>query len=553
MREARRAIETRVKGMRTQFETWRQQFVDFKDYVAPYLGRALTGDGRSETNDGTKKTQKIFDGTPGYALGVAASGMLTGMTPPARPWFRLTLADPDMTKLEGVKEWLEEVERRIYDVFNRSNFYSDQHTANKELILFGTAASTMLESYETVLWFRNYTMGEYLFSCNPEGKPDTFYRTTWMTAKQMVEELGIDNLSISAKTAYERSNTEELFQVANLIEPNDSRIELKASGGRKFRSVYYEPRSDSSKVLAVRGFDDFPVAISRWAVIGNNAWGFSPTFDMLPDIKDLHLEKKEYLEALAKVTKPPLIAPGTMKAPAINSIPNGLSHDNSVSASAGLRPLYQINPQLAVQLDGIERLKNDIKTGYFNDLFKSIIETAAGRRTATEVIEMHNERLSLLGPVVESRAKTLDVTIERVYGILERSGMLPEPPQAIAGMDIKIEYISMLAQAQKAMGVTAIEQTFGFAGQLAAVYPQILDNLDPDEAITVYGENVGASAKVFRSKSERDALRMQRAQEEQQAQNMVMAQNLAQGAKTLSETDMGTNNALNAMLGRPTQ
>lgn len=48
---------------------------------------------------------------------------MSGITSPARPWFKLATPDPDMMDYGPVKLWLEVVQRRMNEVFNKSNIY----------------------------------------------------------------------------------------------------------------------------------------------------------------------------------------------------------------------------------------------------------------------------------------------------------------------------------------------------------------------------------------------------------------------------------------------
>jgi hypothetical protein len=128
--------------------------------------------------------------------------------------------------------------------------------------------------------------------------------------------------------------------------------------------------------------------------------------------------------------------------------------------------------------------------------------------------------------------------------------MLPPAPPEIQGKNIEIKYISILAQAQKMIGVTSIEQTVSFVGNLAAVRPDVTDKLDFDEAVDQYADMVGAPPKIIRSDDKVAKIRQEKAK---QQQNAAMQQQLAAGAqsaKVLSETDLGSNNALNALMGQ---
>ncbi len=61
--------------------------------------------------------------------------------------------------------------------------------------------------------------------------------------------------------------------------------------------------------------------------------------------------------------------------------------------------------------------------------------------------------------------------------------MLPPPPDAMEGMPLKVEYISVMAQAQKSIGLSSLASTVNFIGQLAQAKPEALDKLSVDQAI----------------------------------------------------------------------
>ena len=79
--------------------------------------------------------------------------------------------------------------------------------------------------------------------------------------------------------------------------------------------------------------------------------------------------------------------------------------------------------------------------------------------TAREVSERNAEKMLMLGPVLDRlRSELFQPLIERVYGIMDRAGKIAFPPPELAGQPIKVEFISILAQAQKQAGLSAIDQ-----------------------------------------------------------------------------------------------
>ena len=171
--------------------------------------------------------------------------------------------------------------------------------------------------------------------------------------------------------------------------------------------------------------------------------------------------------------------------------------------------------------------------------------------TAREVMERSQEKLQQLGPVVERlEFEFLSVILERVYNILERANMFPPFPDEMmadmAGEEVRIEYISPLAQAQKMSGLTAIEQLFAFAGTIAQMYPEVGDKIDALEAIDKYAQALGSPAAILRSDDE--VAKMQEARRQAQAQAQAQ-QAMIEGAPALNQTAQAAKNFREAVGG----
>ncbi len=170
--------------------------------------------------------------------------------------------------------------------------------------------------------------------------------------------------------------------------------------------------------------------------------------------------------------------------------------------------------------------------------------------TAREVVERHEEKLLVLGPLLESlEGELLDPFIDRTFELALEAGVIPPPPPELEGLDLKVEYISPLAQAQKMIGVTAIEQGARFVGSISAVKPEVIDIVDWDEMTRQHLQMDGVSPRIIRDPEVVAAERKARAEAAAAAQAAEQGVAMAQGAKTLSETKVGQNSALDAVLG----
>lgn len=551
--EIRRKLTHRLALLDADRERYRAHWVDIRDFLLPHHSIGLTGraSGAKDQIDGGKKRSKILDHAPEHALHVLASGMQSGLTSPSRPWFRLALADKALMEQSDVKLWLEICEEQLRYVFSKSNLYRSFHQGYIELGAFGTWAQLIDEDFHTGINCRSFTIGEYWIGLNARLQVDVFYRSFWMTAYQLIEEYGLDNVSTKVKNAYETGNLTTLFEVVQAIEPNDDRLDLNDLSEKPYRSVTFEAGGDDDRLLRVKGYEDFPVQAPRWSTVGAKTYGDSLAMANLGDIKMLQKIVEKQLVNLDKAMNPPLKAPSSLKNDVVNVVPGGITFSDDMAGRDNLSPLYQV-PNLIEQAEAkLNAVKLQISKGFYNDLFLMLANLDRRNMTATEVAERHEEKLLMLGPVLERlNNELLDPTVTRTFNVLLRTGMLPPPPPALQGQDIHIEYISILAQAQKLVGVTNVQQFAGFVGSLGAVHPEVFDNVNFDALVEDYADRVGVSPKIMRPPELVAQMRQAKAQQAAMQQQAAIAQQLAQGAKTLSDTSVDPNNALGMLMGR---
>lgn len=546
----RKIIERRFNELKQEFNNWKGTFQEIQSYIDPSLG-FFEG---NQPNKGDKLNHKILlDDTASKSLGVLAAGFQSGLTPQSRQWFKLQTPDPDLNQIESVKDWMNIVTERMMMVFSKSNIYNVLHSMYLENGAFAVAAALIEEDRNDVIRGRDFTAGEFFLGTGPDRRVNTFARVIQMTALQMVEMFGEDNVREDIKTAYNNNqNTESWFQVCHIIEPNDKRIpNRKDFNNMAFRSVYWDPADKSQQVLRLSGYRTFPVITMRWKTTGPHVYSrSSPGWKALGNSKTLQKMNEKQLKALDKHVDPPLQAHSSVRTNGgVNALPNGVTYYDSSTPDAGLRPAYEV--QYPFQVDqSIARKQNEVKETFYNHLFLTVIDQQPGDRTAYETAKLWEEKLTQLGPVVEStESETLDLLIDRVFDIMQSMGLFPEPPQELQGLDLNVEYTSMLAMAQKAAEATSIQQVAQFIGIIAQYDPSALDKGNWDEMIDRYGEIVGLPPKIIRSDQEVAGIRKNRAQQQLQQQQMQNAANAIQGAKLLSETKTGDQSALTAMMG----
>lgn len=532
--------------------SWWQQYRDLAAWINPRLGRFL--ETPNEGTRGRQKNQRIIDSTATVASQRFASGLMAGVCSPARPWFKLKLGGHDFQ--DGTPEalWLAETEKRMMSIFAGSNFYRSVAMMFEEIGVFGTGVMLMYEDYEDALRCYPQAAGEYYIAVDNRLDPTTFARKVVMTAEALVDQFGLANCSSTVQNFYLQGFLDQEVLVGHIIMPNDKRVyDAIGTEGMPYLEVYWEWGYDQNQVLREKGYNERPFCCARWNVTGNDPYGRSPGMDAIGDVKQLQVVTKRRDQLVDKLVNPPMTAPVHMKNEPTSVIPGAVTYvPPGQNADSAFKPAYQVHPQGIPAIQEVLReTQFRIKTVFFEDLFL-MISQADDAMTATEVVARKEEKMLMLGPPLERlNDELLRVAINRLFGIMKRYKILPpdQPPQVENGI-IDVDFVSILAQAQRAVSTVAMERLWQFVGGIAAVKPDVLDNMDADDSVREYADMVGAPPKVVVALQEVQAIRKKRDEAMQQQLAFQNSMEAASGAKTLSETDVGGGlNAIQMMTG----
>ncbi len=552
----RSALQQKLQMFDTVRLSWWTHWAELAMYILPRRYHWLIV--ANQTNKGFPRNQNIVDATGTIAARTLASGLMSGLTSPTRPWFKLAIDDPELMKSAAVKMWLEEVAKRMYTVMARSNFYDALATMYFDLVVFGTAVMIIYDDYDTVIRCYNPCAGEYYLGASAALRIHEMARKFTFTISQSAEMFGVENLSDNDQAVYKAGGAQSQREqvIAHMIEPNlpitlDGSEDEEFVVPRKFRwrETYWVWGGSAERPLAMRGFTEMPFIAPRWDVVSNDPYGRSPCMDALPDIMQLQFETRRKAEAIEKIVRPPMIADVSLKNEPTSITAGGITYVANL-ASSGMKPVFEVRPDLKDMREDLMEIQKRIKDILFNNVLLMIsqLETV---RSATEVDARREEQMLQLGPVIErTQGEGLDIAMERIFGIMHRKNLFPPAPPEIQGKALQIQYKSMMAQSQLAASTAAIERTFQFAGNLAGVKPDILDNLDADDAIEKYADFLGAPASIIKDPKFVAQERNIRAKKQQQADLLNQTLAGAKGAKDLSEAQVGGGiNALQMMTG----
>ena len=481
-------------------------------------------------------------------------GMATGMSSAARPWLELTTGwDPDLAAFQPVKEWLHYVQRLIYNHFASTNYYDAAKVAYAELGHMGYAVTLCVEHSDYGAVYHAFDHGEVWIAEDDGLRVTTlFYRTAY-TVDQMVRKFPWGKLSKVVQDAYAKGSTQMLVPVTCAIEKNDDRDADKLDSANKpWRSTWWENgQSDRRILLREGGFDSKPFSAARWETTGSEVYSSSsPGFNALPDLRELEFSARRKGRATDMMVRPPVFIPGGLQQTAISLDPGSI---NFINEMQGRVDAFRPDPNVLTAITSdIERLTRRVNQLYYADLWMAVTEMEGVQpRNEQELMYRNEEKLTQLGPVVDRvNIEKLEVDIDRAYDILDRQGQIPPPPPEIANKALSINFISILAQAQKATSNNSIERAAQFVGYVSGMFPDAALKFDAEQAIDEFANNSSVSPKIIRSDEIVAQMKQQMAEQqqaaamaEQAAQIAPAARDGAAAAELLSRTQVGAGGA----------
>ncbi|MGF1877274.1 portal protein [Photobacterium frigidiphilum] len=551
MKTIRQQCDSIFQGLDSDYAPWESHYRELANYIQPRRQRFS----KDSVNSGGAHNSNIIDPSATLAMRVAAGGMYSGITNPVTKWLRLNVEDKELNKYHLVRLYLDTCADLILGMLASSNFYNVVPSMFMDLLTYSGSSVGFEKDPLTVMRFYPNPIGSYRLGIGPRQNVSTHGRKIEYRVSQVVEKFGLDNVSQSIKSAYRSGKYNQLTEVRHLVFDNPDFVPRAFSAVRKpICSIWYDPADDRNPFLRRSGFDEFPFVTPRWEVIGNDTYGsFGPGMLALGSIKGLQKDQRDKYEAQDKMLKPPMVGPSSLKNNPRSLLPGAVTFVDNQQGQQGFTPAFQTNFPLNYQLESIRDTRAIIDSAFFKDLFLAVIDIGKSNTTATEIAARKEEKLLMLGPVLNRfNEEGLDPIVSASFYEMNRRGMLPEPPPELDGVDVNIEYVGLLQQAQKAVGISSIERTVGFIGNLAGVRQDVLDKVDFDSVVDIYTDITGTTPRILfneqQVKATRDA-RIQQQQREQMAAMAAPAKDGAEAAKLLSETRTDESNGLSNFLG----
>lgn len=550
--------------------TWRE----IDRHIVPGMSRFEM----SDQDQGMYDTSHILDSTADQAFLTAENGMIANVTNPAQRWINLKPGgDPDLAEYGPVSHWFDDTAKIMLDAIEDSGTYETFQNLYGYGLKFSNGLLWMEEDYKRVLNTRVIPLGQWCIAKDAFGEVNVVWRKFRMTVGNLVPTFGRrtakgsydwSNFSIQVRDAWDRGRYQQSVDVGHLVTPNEDFNPRYASAKEKaFKSCYFElggtggtssgnlitsSMRDEGVYLREGGYDQIPAFVFQWHTTGDDVYGMRcPGLTALPDIREQQHWKLKKTSALDKMVDPPTYGPAWTKFLRIGHLPgqHTATKDEDLQRG-GIRKLYDIDPRVLEVMDHMESMKNNIEKAFYVDVFRMMDSYGVGQRqmTATEVAARQEEKLvQLVGMLNRLNRNVLNPFTDRLFNYLLKQGRLPRIPEELEGQSIKVEYVSMMAQAMRAINMGSINRVLETCIQLAGAEgsaAKIWNKVDMYQAIDEVAKAAGAPARLIRG--DEQVAQIEQAQAEARAMEAQAAQMQAmtKSVKELSQSPTDGKSAL---------
>lgn len=432
------------------------------------------------TDTPPSKTDEMADSTAMRALRTLATGQSARITPMGGRWFGMRPDEGQKAGQAGVS-YFHRSSEIIAQQLRKSNFYTvcSEHYLDRGA--FGTAATEIRAGKNLKgLHFEAYPVGTYSISEDENGEVDTICRSVWMTPLQLRSAYGDAALTdaVRKKLTDPKQKTEPL-EVRRMIRPrfdrDPRRSDKKNKAWESFHILFKEKH-----LLAEDGYDEFPVAVSRWERWGDTPYGWPPAYMALAEAsKSNFLELM--LDTLAETAAfPRVLYPGNIKGD-VNFRALGLTCWDPTN---GHKPEeWLTNGRYDIGMDRLAAKRKAIDEAFYVPLFNGISQLGSDA-TAEQVRALVSESRELFHPILASLTREfLTPVIRRAFALCLAQGSIEFPPDELLvkgdlGLfmeDPGIEFTSPMALALEQSQLANFNDAMTVMAPHAATNPEVLD------------------------------------------------------------------------------
>jgi hypothetical protein len=504
-----------LSARRVNFETTWQEISDH-----------IRGDRDFNTKrtPGQVRTRLVYDSTGMFSWEILSSALQNFLFNPETEWFDLGPEDPNLAKLESVREWCWNTRNTLKALVERpeAGLVGQLQEFLSDYVGYCTAAMIIEDEPGLPVRFSHRPLGEIFVAENAAGLIETVYRKYCLTHHQAVVEFGAENLPKIAEQVKGQPEQETEFLQA-FYRANDP-VLGDGGGGKPWRCVYYSRHE--KRIVLEKGLDENPVVVARWKTYAGEVYGRGPGWTALPEQRMLNAMTKTLIEGAQLAVRPPYLLADDSVIHPLNLNPGGPNQQRSTAFAVDPIKFLETTGDHRLAVEMFDRRKSAVRSAFMHDLLELLQQLIP---TAQQVIEIVSRARSLFAPTLgRLQAEAIEPMLNRAFRIALRANAFPPPPPELANAKLKVAYRNPVSRSQKQSDGQALDSWISFIANLAQVEPSILDNVDWDAVARVRHEIAGTAPEVLRGEDEmaarRDAARQMAEEQAEQANAMATAE-----------------------------
>jgi hypothetical protein len=540
----------------------RTNYDDDWQIVADYV-YTVKADFTKHDEDTSFTNQQLYDKTATMSLNVRASTLLSLLWDSGKFMYKPnTKYFKDKSDLNDWFQYCTDIARKEFYNAEADRILDE---SEKDEAAFGLSY-VFLDGSNDRLNLKLFQVKECYINETKGDKIDTLYRNYCITVKQCVDTFGIENVSDSVKSAYESKKYNDKVEMLHIIQPRMMRnVTKQGVEDMPYESVYIDIKANKEikKQGVQKGFEYFPVYISREGKRNGEKYAYSPTMMAIEEVSQINKVREDQILIMNRFADPAIGYDSTaLESNVLNTSP-GSSTSFRMNGRAGL-PIFDMvqtkgDPTAVENL--IVRLQETINKYYGIDVLLDF--NTQNQMTLGEAQIRAQIRQQTLGAtIMKKRSEKYRPIVERAFDILFKQGkfgyipgderiqieedlglkpmVIPEEVVNLinAGIEpmelIEVQFYTQFEYEKELLKNNSIIQVWNNAGLIAQLTqrPEVFDNLDEDKTIKELGTS-SFNIDIFRDNKEIDAIRGARADNAAQQQQLATMQQGATIAKDL--------------------
>jgi hypothetical protein len=453
-------------------------------------------------------------------------GFFGNISPSSSPSFIYRFVDEKLNKSKQGPGILEKLTEYMMNVFNLSTYYA---AGPEWFTVYNSLPVSCLDIQEDksegrIICSVDHPRAVYC-KCNSQGIVDTVYIRRFYTPDQIAEIIGEDNLDGDIKSQLSQYSTKE-FEFIECIKPRKTAKQgSPLATDWKYGRYLFRYGSSKGNILLESGFPTFPKGILRWGIRGNEAYGWTPTDESMPDIRTCNQMVRTALLAWNKQSDPAKWFPEESRN--WNTNPGSTNYYSDPNR----KPLFPDVGVYKFDKDAWELFHQRVRKSFKVDYFLMLMQIES-QMTAREVVERKREGMSVTAATVGRTERTLDQIHERFLQIEWDSGRLqeaiPNIPPDLFGQGIKVDHVGPLSQQQKIIfAEQGIVNALNSCAPVFTLQPETRYKIKGSMIVDKLWSSYGAPSDLIRSDEEYQQVMQDMAKRAAEAEVSAQRQGMA--------------------------